>query len=181
MSESDSLRNIQVDKTELLRRIERSFQAFDWLLTRVASSDDPENQGVTEVDDEVPSENGGWSVKDVVAHLIAHEQRTIAELRYAKRGEHLRIKHEENDSLNDGAVYACRPMTFEFVRKQWRRSHQLVVEAIQALDEADFDPQSEVVRMLEDSIDGAVANNTYEHYDYHGAQIEAWLDNQPDA
>ena len=49
---------------------------------------------------------------------------------------------------------------------------------IHALDEADFDPQSNVVKMLDDSIGGAVANNPYEHYDYHGVPIEEWLDEQ---
>lgn len=161
--------DFEVDKAELLRRMERSFRYFDWLLTRVASEGDPEAPGVT----------GEWSVKDVVAHLIAHEQRTIEEIAWAKHGETLPIKHEENDSFNDGAVYACRAMSFEFVCKQWRRSYQSVVETISSLDEADFDPESGVVKALDDSIDGAVANNTYEHYHHHGAEIEAWLDDQP--
>jgi len=155
---------MEVDKAELLRRMERSFQHFDELLSRVVLHD---------VD--APGVCGEWSVKDVVAHLIAHEQRTIDELRHAKRGEHLAIKHEENDSFNDGAVYACRAMPFEFVREQWRRSYERAAAMIESLDDADFDAQSEIVRLLDDSINGAVANNTYEHHDYHGAQIAAWL------
>ncbi len=165
------MNNLEVNQAELLRRMDRSFRYFDWVLTRVATGVDPEVPGVTEA----------WSVKDVVSHLIAHEQRTIAELQHAKRGEHLAIKHEENDSFNDGAVYACRAMSFEMVCAQWRRSYQTVVEMIESLGEADFEPESMVVKALDDSIDGAVANNTYEHYDFHGAQIEAWLESQPDA
>lgn len=161
--------DFEVDKAELLRRMERDFRYFDLLLTRVAAGVDPEAPSVTEQ----------WSVKDVVAHLIAHEQRTVEEIIRAKRGESLPIRHEENDSFNDGAVYACRAMSFEFVRKQWRRSYQSVVEIINSLDDADFDPESVVVKALDDSIDGAVANNTYEHYNYHGAEIEVWLDDQP--
>ncbi|MEO8397319.1 MAG: DinB family protein, partial [Chloroflexota bacterium] len=145
-----------------------SFRYFDWVLTRAATGVDPEAPGVTEM----------WSVKDVVAHLIAHEHRTIEELRYAKRGERLPIKHAENDSFNDGAVYACRVMPFEMVREQRWRSYERVVAMIESLDEADFDPQSNVVKMLDDTIDGAVANNTYEHYNFHGAQIEEWLEDQ---
>ncbi len=158
--------SVEVDKAELLRRMERSFRAFDALLT--CAKNIAEIPGVTEI----------WSVKDVIAHLIAHEQRTIAELRYAKRGEHLPIKHEENDSFNDGAVYDLRIMPFAMVRDNWHRSYERVVAMIESLDEADFDGQSEVVKLLEDSIDGAVANNTYEHYDFHGAQIEVWLAKQ---
>lgn len=165
------VRDFEVGKAELLRRMERGFRYFDLLLTRLAVEIDPEAPGVI----------GAWSVKDVVAHLIAHEQRTIEEIERAKRGETLAIRHEENDSFNDGAVYACRAMSFDFVCSQWRRSYQSVVEVIDALDEADFEPESVVVKALHDSIDGAVANNTYEHYEYHGAEIESWLGAQPDS
>jgi len=162
--------NGEVNQAELLRRMDASFKAFDELLSRAIMQD---------VD--APGVSGKWSVKDIVAHLIAHEQRTAEELRWAKRGETLPVKHEENDSFNDGAVYAYRAAMFEIVRSQWRRSYEHVVDTIKELSDSDFDPQSEVVKLLDDTIDGAVANNTYAHYDEHAPQLEAWVKAQEDA
>jgi hypothetical protein len=153
-----------VHKDELLRRLDERYEWFDVLLERAAAQD-TDAPGVTEE----------WSVKDVVAHLIAHEQRSIAEIRAAKQGRTLAIKHEENDSFNAGAVFAWRVSSFEQMRKAWQSSFQQVVRTVQALTDADFDPYGTVVAALGDTIDGALANNTYEHYDYHGAQIAAWL------
>ncbi len=154
-----------VSKAELLRRMDRSFQRFDTLLSRMEIYD-VEAGGVC----------GEWSVKDIVAHLIAHEQRALGELRAAKNGDPVPPLPADNDSFNAGAVFACRTMPFDLVRDQWHRSYRRVVEVVEGLDEADFDPQGEIARALDDSIDGALANNTYEHYDAHGAQIAAWLE-----
>src|SRR5579871_2307817 len=107
-----------VDKGELLRRLDRSYHALDTLLSYAATFD-PEASGVC----------GVWSVKDIVAHVIAHEQRTLEELRLARLGKHLDIKHEEMDSFNDGAVFAYRSAPFAVVREQWQRSHASVVKA----------------------------------------------------
>jgi Protein of unknown function (DUF1706) len=160
----------EVDRSELLRRIEHSYKRFDERLSR-AVLHDVEASGVC----------GVLSVKDLVAHLTAHEQRTLDELRAAREGHTLAIRHEEMDSFNDGAVYAYRAATFDTVRRQWRRSYASVVQAINALKDADFHPQSDFVRALDDTIDGAVANNTYAHYDAHREQIEAWLKLQEEA
>ncbi len=52
-----------VDKDELLRRLDERYEWFDVLLERAAAYD-TDAAGVTEE----------WSVKDVVAHLIAHDR-----------------------------------------------------------------------------------------------------------
>lgn len=154
-----------VNKDELLRRLDERYEWFDVLLERAAAQD-TDAAGVTEE----------WSVKDVVAHLIAHEQRSIDEIRAAQQGRTPEIKHDENDSFNDGAVFAWRASSFEQVRKAWQKSFQQVVQVVQALTDADFDPNGAVVAALGDTIDGGLANNTYEHYDFHGVQIAAWLE-----
>lgn len=158
-----------IGKDELLYRLDRSYEFFDALLARAL---------LYGADVEAPGVVGVWSLKDVLAHLIAHEQRALGELAAAKQGRRLIINHAEIDSFNAGAVAACRVMPFALVRDQWQRSFRRVVEAVTALTDADFDPRGDVVRLLDDSIDGALANNTYAHYDYHGAQIAAWLATQ---
>lgn len=56
-----------------------------------------------------------WSVKDLLAHLIAHEQRALQELRMALGGERLVIDHTAVDAFNDGAVMASRSYPIELV------------------------------------------------------------------
>jgi trans-aconitate methyltransferase len=116
-----------------------------------------------------------WSVKDVIAHFIAHEQRALDELDHALRGEPYHFDFGCNDTFNEGAVLACRKLSYEDVVAAWENSVAGVMAVVKQLTDADFDPAGVVVQRLEDSIDGAMANNTYEHWQDHGAQIEAWL------
>ncbi len=153
-----------VDKSELLKRLARSYARLEALLGRMTPAQTLERNTV-----------GDWSVKDVLAHLIAHEQRALQELQYAQRDEQLPIDHSQNDQFNAQAVADGQPLTFDELFRKWKQSYQQVVAAVEALSDADFEPSSKVVQALDDSIDGALGNNTYEHYDGHADEIEAWL------
>jgi hypothetical protein len=113
-----------------------------------------------------------WSVKDLLAHLIAHEQRALQELRMALRGERLVIDHAAVDVFNDGAVVASRPYPLEAVRLAWQRSFEEVIAAVDGLPASYFDLSHPIALVLDDSIDGALANNTYDHYREHMADLE---------
>ena len=153
-----------VDKTELLHRLYIGQQEFKNLIARIP----PEQTSL-------PGATGTWSVKDVIAHLIAHEQRALNELDHAQRGEPYHFDHSCNDTFNEGAVLASQTQAYENVVAAWESSVASVIAAVEQLTDADFDPNGIVVQRLEDSIDGALANNTYEHWQDHGAQIEEWL------
>jgi hypothetical protein len=113
-----------------------------------------------------------WSVKDLLAHLIAHEQRALQELRMALCGERLVVDHAAVDVFNDGAVIASRPYPIEEVRRAWQRSFEAVITAVNELSESYFDPAHPITLVLDDSIDGALANNTYDHYREHMVDLE---------
>lgn len=114
---------------------------------------------------------GGWSVKDLIAHFIAHEQRALGELRSALRGGPL--PPDPGDDLNRRAVEASRWHALEDVRADWERSFKQLVTAVELLSDSDFDPAGGVVYVLGDTIDGALANNSYEHYAEHLAEVQA--------
>jgi hypothetical protein len=118
---------------------------------------------------------GDWSITDLLAHLIAHEQRAVREIEHALRGERLEIDHAANHAFNEAAVAAYRAQPCAIVRKAWDTSYQAVVTAVAALPDAAFDPAGEIVAALEDSIDGALGNNSYGHYAEHRREIEARL------
>lgn len=156
--------SFEIDKTELARRINEEYQRLAGLIDQLSSAQM-----------EQPHAVGTVSIKDLLAHLIAHEQRAIQELRFARQGQQLPIDHAANDSFNAGAVTAITPFDPASVRAAWDRSMQQVLATIQGLDDADFLPTSALVQMLEDSIDGALGNNTYGHYAEHRPDVEAWI------
>lgn len=121
---------------------------------------------------DVPATIRDWSVKDLMAHLIAHEQRALTELRLALRGERLLIDHDAGDTFNAGAVAATRPYPVEAVFLAWQRSFESVVAEVMALPDEYCDATHPITTVLDDTIDGAVANNTYAHYREHIPDIE---------
>lgn len=83
----------EVGRGEFLRRLNIEHARFEKVLAQLTAAQ------LT-----LPGILGDWSVKDVLAHLIAHEQRALLELQYAQRGERLDIDHSANDTFNAQAV-----------------------------------------------------------------------------
>ena len=156
--------SFDIDKTELARRIAAEYQRLAGLIDQLSPAQM-----------EQPHASGTLSIKDLLAQLIAHEQRAMEELRAAQQGRQLAIDHAANDSFNAGAIAAATPLAASTIRAAWDRSVQQVLAAIQSLDDADFLPTSALTQILEDSIDGAPGNNTYSHYVEHRPEVEAWL------
>jgi hypothetical protein len=122
-----------------------------------------------------PDALGRWSVRDLLAHFVAHEQRALAEIAAAQRGERLAIDHAGADEFNAGAAFAWALLQPAEARAAWDRSSRRVVETIEALSEADFAPGSALEQALGDTVDGALANNTYTHYAEHQPALEAFV------
>ena len=152
--------NILVGKAELLRRLRQGKAEMDAALAALS----PERMIE-------PRTLGDWSVKDLIAHFTAHEQRALAEIRAARRGGPL--PPDPRDALNERAVEASRWHALESVRADWERSFVEVVTAVELLSDADFDPAGSVVYVLGDTIDGALANNSYSHYAEHLDAVRA--------
>ncbi len=148
-------------QTEILDRLHGEYQRFQARL-----------HCLTDEQMTRPHTIRAWSVKDLLAHLIAHEQRALQELRMALGGERLVIDHTAVDVFNDGAVIASRPYAIEEVRRAWKRSFEEVIAVVDGLPERSFDRSHPITVVLDDSIDGALANNTYDHYREHLADLE---------
>jgi uncharacterized protein (TIGR03083 family) len=167
----DIYRNVEANmdhgtaKAELLRRLVDEQNRFVSLL-----------DGLTPQQYLEPCVIGGWSIRDLLAHLIAHEQRALLELAFAQRGETFAIDHAMGNAFNGGAAMACRPLDPIVLRAAWERSYQQVVDAVAALSDDEFLPSSPLGLALGDSIDGALGNNTYGHYAEHRVDVERWLE-----
>jgi hypothetical protein len=114
-------------------------------------------------------------VRDLLAHLAAHEQRALAEIAAAQRGERLAIDYSCSAEFNAGAVYAWSTLSRETALAAWDDSFRQVIAAVEGLSQADFMPSSALEQVLGDTIDGALANNTYAHYAEHLPRLEAYI------
>jgi hypothetical protein len=156
-----------VSKQELQQRLFREQARLLAVLTEV-----------TPAEAQAPYAVGDWSIQDVLAHIVAHEQQALAELRAALQGESLAIQHDRINVFNAGAVYAWSPLPWSSALAAWEHSFREVVAAVDALQEADFLPTSVVSLALNDSIDGALANNTYGHYAEHLPGVREFVQRQ---
>lgn len=113
-----------------------------------------------------------WSVRDVIAHYIAHEQRARSELEAARRGERSADGVQDGEALNAEAVRSRRGIKYDALMEEWDASYGALRSSVEELSEADFDPFSPLCVALEDTVDGSVANNSYAHYLEHRLEIE---------
>ena len=120
-----------------------------------------------------PDVVGEWSVKDVLAHFVLHEQLALQELTYAQRGEELYIEPNSADRANALAVSESRDVPVAEAIAGWEQSYQQVLHALEKLPESDYTPTSLLAHQLGDTVEGTFANNTYEHYAEHGEMIRA--------
>jgi len=156
--------SFEVTQDEILKRLAQEYDSLINLIDQF-----------TPTQMQTPGLLGQWSVRDLLAHLIAHEQRALFELHCAQQGQPLAINHAANDSFNDGAIFACCLFDGPTMRLAWQQSYRRVVEVVTALPAELFLPTSSTVQLLDDSIDGALSNNTYTHYAEHRVEVERWL------
>ena len=153
-----------VTKHELLQRLHAHHRQLRQLIAPLTSNQ-LEAKGVI----------GSWSIKDTIAHFIAHEQFALRELAAAQRGEVYQNPYTDTDLMNAHAVADCAELSIQQVMRAWEKSFQQVIQAVESLQDGDFAEDSSVMRWLNDTIDGALANNTYDHYVEHTPAIEAWI------
>lgn len=123
--------------------------------------------------------SGYRSVRDVIAHCIAHEQFALDEIGAALGAGPMTLGYADLDSFNAGAVAAMRPLEPRMVVAAWRTSRRGVIALVEGLPDAAFDPDGEIVARLDDTIAGALGNNTYEHWATHLADIRRGLGGHP--
>jgi hypothetical protein len=112
---------------------------------------------------------GQRSVLDVVAEVVAREQRALERLRRAARGE-----RPGADTLAfDRSVEAVRVLPPALLHVAMRTSFEQVVAAVEALSDEEFGPTGAVVRALGNSVHMTLAYDTYGFYADRCRDLEA--------
>lgn len=107
-----------------------------------------------------PGVAGGWSVKDVLAHVAYWEGRAIGEVERALTGEPAPPDGGQDvESVNQG-IYAERAgWTVAQMLDEFHGTHERFMAALRQFPSIDPD---------------LIEGDTFEHYDEHAANIRAW-------
>jgi hypothetical protein len=127
----------------------------------------------------LPELPGGWSVKDVIAHISWYESEMVELLRIkALHGSEL--WDLPTDERNIPIYEMNRTRSLEQVSNESDQVHAQLVALIESLGDMDLTDASRYADMPPDWTPLEVlAGNTYEHYDDHIVDIRSWLD-RPD-
>ncbi len=127
---------------------------------------------------------GGWTVKDILAHITTWEQRCLGWLEAAERGEKPQRPEpgytwDELDALNEQDRQASKDRPLDEVLSAYRRSYAEILARVAELPrEALFDPDYYAWREGQ-PLWLMIAGNTHWHYEEHTATIREWLAKQP--
>lgn len=157
-----------MDKATLLDKIRTRQAEFEALLATLNA-----NQLTT------PGVNGDWSIKDILAHLVAWQKRTLAYLAAAAHQEKPGVESISSDAeMNDlnARFYAGnKTRALTDVMADFKNTYAQVVDAVQVLSEEDLFEPNRFTWLRGDPMWELVAGNTYEHIDEHIGSIQAWL------
>jgi len=152
------------------------------LLDKIRSRQIDFEQVITPLSEEqltMPGVNGDWSIKDVLAHLVSWQKRTIDRLDAAAQNKEPTTppvaNDEEVNNLNQRFYEENKERSLSEVLADFKTTYLRMLETVEAMREEDlFDaqkfPWNGGTPLWEN-----VAGNTYEHIDEHIGAIQKWL------
>lgn len=161
-----------MDKTTLLNTIQRERAQFEALIAPLS-----EEQLCS------PTLDGQWSVKDIMAHVAKWELICARWLEECLRGETPQPSERLDRTSNDRIYEKYRDRSLPEVRRIFDSAHQHFLHQVNLLAEAYSEDDLNAPHRFAwteswpgFSLIAAIADNSYEHYQDHGAQIQSWLD-----
>lgn len=159
-----------MDQSERLESIQTGYGLFKALLDQL-----PPDQLT------VPGVVGHWSVKDILVHIVVHEQRMIAWVSATLRGESpcgpqpYGLPEEPLAVINDQIYQENRDRRWEDLISALAEVHAQSLALVQQAQESDLiDPRRFNLEGGE-PLWAAVAANTFEHYEEHARDIRRGL------
>ena len=162
------------DKTQMLTMLKEKFNDWEELLANLNEAQITARQ--------LP---GNWSIKDVMAHLMAWQQLSIARLEAALHDRELVLPawpeeldpepEGEPDELNAWFYESYRDQPWSTVYQAWRDGFLRFLELAEAISEQDL-LEAGKYPWLEDYPLMAVLQGSYEHHHQdHFEPLSAWL------
>ncbi|NLI14654.1 MAG: ClbS/DfsB family four-helix bundle protein [candidate division Zixibacteria bacterium] len=115
----------------------------------------------------IPKAIGEWSIKDILAHLIAWEEEASKALDIWKIGVDPDWNHiKDIDEFNAQAVKERRKVAFPKIIEQLRLVHGGIIDKLKSISDSEFSKRGGVPRWL--------ANLIIDHLDEHTEKIIAF-------
>ncbi len=137
--------------------------------------------GLTAEQMQQPNVVGVWSIKNILAHIVVHEQRMIDWVTKTLRGEKpeapqpYSMPEEALNRLNEQIYQQNRDRPLVDVLTDLETTHLQTLDMVAAASERDLlDPRRFSLQDGEPLWE-AIAANTFWHYEEHGRDIRAWL------
>ena len=128
---------------------------------------------------EQPGVVSNWSVKDLVAHNMWNEREMLTMVcdHALLPTETDRLWMMSNDERNEELYQLYKDRPLDELLEEDRRVHRQLMEAMEALDDADMVDPSRFPGMPGDWVPWEIiAGCTFKHYPEHIRSIRAWLE-----
>ncbi|GAC1630832.1 MAG: hypothetical protein NVS4B7_19200 [Ktedonobacteraceae bacterium] len=126
-----------------------------------------------------PGVNGEWSIKDILAHIVAWQRQTIDRLQAAARHRQPSLTPVANeqamDALNVQFYQENKDRPLSAVLADLSATHMHMLAAVEVLTDEDLDDPYKFAWRGGEPLWQNVAGNTYEHIDEHIEPIQQWL------
>jgi hypothetical protein len=131
-------------------------------------------QAVAHLDKEIYR---GWTLKEFLAHMSGWDDAVVDSLRAHATGAPMQTPASRGiDAYNEQTVSTRESLDYDHIRREWERTHELVIQAIRDLPEEKMNQplvfpwgQSGTVSDLVDIFVG--------HEEEHAHHLRAWLKN----
>jgi hypothetical protein len=155
-----------MDKAMLLDRIQSSYAEFEKVFALL------DEALITSA-----GADGGWSIKDILAHIMAWHRRLLDRIGAIARNEEPAflisgVGNGEIDRLNAQFYEENKARPLNEVLSDLRASHFQVVESVRRMTDEDLMDPQRFVWMDGDPFWKLVAGDTYEHYQEHMESIK---------
>lgn len=124
-----------------------------------------------------PGFEGGWSLKDVIAHIGEWEEVAAArlELGLGRRSSPPDFEGVPLDERNARFHERNRHLPLDEVVDTEHERWQRFLSTVQALDQDQLNDPASLGLSPDESVVEMIADNAHEHFDEHIAQIDEWL------
>ncbi len=159
----------QITKPELIAAIRSERESLKETLSRVR--EDQMTQ---------PGVEAEWSIKDILAHIVAWERRMIRWVGEALSGEVPEIPKtwDQVDEMNEQSYREDRDRPLDGVLAAFRDSYQEALRTAEGAPEQDLVDADRFEWREGVPLWRVVAANTCWHYKEHGESIQEWLESQ---
>lgn len=156
-----------IQKEEIIRNIKQERYLLEETLSKLSQNDMRK-----------PDFAGGWTAKDIVAHIFSWEELMVQWINMAQANETPTNRPQTDEIINqmNAEIFANNQnRDLIGILREFKHSHQEALKAIEALSEEELNDPDRYPWRNGRPLWLLVMGNTWEHYQEHRQDIEAWL------